>query len=36
MIDKIYSIYERNIKYVLLIVPIILFIVMAILYLKSG
>ncbi len=36
MIDKIYAIYERNIKYVLIIVPIMLFIVMATLYFKSS
>ena len=35
MLDKIYSIYEINVKFVLFIVPIILFVVMAYLYVKS-
>jgi len=35
MLEKIYSIYERNVKFVLFIVPVILFIVMAYLYIKS-
>jgi hypothetical protein len=35
MLDKIYSIYERNVKFALFIVPVILFVVMAYLYIKS-
>ncbi len=36
MIDKLYSMYEAGIKYVLIAVPVILFIVMAYLYVKSS
>jgi hypothetical protein len=36
MLDKIYSIYEAGIKYVLIAIPVILFIVMAYLYIKSS
>lgn len=36
MIDKLYSIYEAGIKYVLTSIPFILFIVMAYLYIKSS
>lgn len=36
MFDKLYSIYETGIKYVLISIPIILFIVMAYLYIKSS
>jgi hypothetical protein len=35
MLDKIYSIYERNVKFVLFIAPVILFVLMAYLYIKS-
>lgn len=36
MIDKLYSLYEAGIKYVLISIPIILFVVMAYLYIKSS
>jgi len=36
MVDKLYSIYEAGIKYVLISIPLILFIVMAYLYIKSS
>ena len=36
MIDKIYGIYEKNAKYVIFAVPIVLFIVMAFLYVKAS
>ncbi len=35
MLDKIYSLYERNVKFALLIVSVIFFTVMAYLYVKS-
>ena len=35
MLDKIYGIYEAGIKYVLILVPSLLFLVMAYLYIKS-
>lgn len=36
MLDKIYSAYEAGVKYVLIAVPVILFVVMAYLYIKSS
>jgi len=36
MIDKLYSIYEAGVKYVLISIPVILFVVMAYLYIKSS
>ncbi len=36
MLDKIYGLYERNIKVVLIVIPVILFAVMAYLYIKAG
>jgi hypothetical protein len=36
MIDKIFSFYERNVKYVIFAVPIVLFVVMAYLYVKAS
>lgn len=36
MIDKIYEIYLRNVKYVLVAIPTLLFAVMAYLYIKSS
>lgn len=36
MLDRIFSIYERNIKYILIVIPALLFIVMAYLYIKSS
>ncbi len=36
MIDKLYELYERNIKYILVVVPLALLIVMAYLYIKAD
>jgi hypothetical protein len=36
MLDKIYGIYERNVKLVLVIIPVLLFALMAYLYIKAG
>ncbi|RMA97142.1 hypothetical protein CLV39_0797 [Hydrogenothermus marinus] len=36
MLNKIYQWYEAGIKYTLIVIPIILFIVMAYLYVKSS
>lgn len=36
MLDKLYSIYETGIKYVLMSIPFILFVVMVYLYIKSS
>jgi hypothetical protein len=36
MLDKIYGIYERNVKVLLILIPAILFAVMAYLYIKAG
>ncbi len=36
MVDKLYSFYEKNAKYVIFAVPIVLFIVMAYLYVKAS
>ncbi len=36
MLDKIYNLYQAGINYVLIAVPVILFVVMAYLYVKSS
>ncbi len=36
MLDKIYNMYQAGITYVLIAIPVILFIVMAYLYIKSS
>lgn len=36
MIDRLYQVYIRNVKYVLIVLPTLLFLVMVYLYLRSS
>jgi len=36
MLEKLYSTYEAGVKYTLVLIPLILFVVMAYLYVKSS